>query len=95
MASGGARAEAGASMADRDIYWRKTRALTIMLFLLWLLVTFLGGWFARELNEIVIFGFPLGFYMGAQGILIFFLAIIWFYNYRMRKLDAEFNIDDE
>ncbi len=82
-------------MADRDIYWRKTRALTIMLFLLWLLVTFLGGWFARELNEIVIFGFPLGFYMGAQGILIFFLAIIWFYNYRMRKLDAEFNIDDE
>ena len=82
-------------MADRDIYWRKTRALTIMLFLLWLLVTFLGGWFARELNEIVIFGFPLGFYMGAQGILIFFLAIIGFYNYRMRKLDAEFNIDDE
>lgn len=82
-------------MADRDIYWRKTRALTVMLFFLWLLVTFLGGWFARELNEIVIFGFPLGFYMGAQGILIFFLAIIGFYNYRMRKLDAEFNIDDE
>ncbi|UCV09763.1 DUF4212 domain-containing protein [Dechloromonas denitrificans] len=82
-------------MADSDTYWRKTRALTIMLFLLWLTVTFLGGWFARELNEIVIFGFPLGFYMGAQGILIFFLAIIGFYNYRMRKLDAEFNIDDE
>lgn len=82
-------------MADSDIYWRKTRALTIMLFLLWLIVTFLGGWFARELNEMVILGFPLGFYMGAQGLLFFFLAIIWFYNYRMRKLDAEFNIDDE
>jgi len=82
-------------MADSDTYWRKTRALTIMLFLLWLVVTFLGGWFARELNEMVILGFPLGFYMGAQGLLFFFLAIIWFYNYRMRKLDAEFNIDDE
>ncbi|UCV05418.1 DUF4212 domain-containing protein [Dechloromonas denitrificans] len=82
-------------MADSDTYWRKTRALTIVLFLLWVVVTFLGGWFARELNEMVIFGFPFGFYMGAQGLLFFFLAIIWFYNYRMRKLDAEFNIDDE
>ena len=82
-------------MADGNIYWRKTRALTITLLLLWLVVTFLMSWFARELNEIVIFGFPLGFYMGAQGVLVFYLAIIWFYNYQMRKLDAEFNIDDE
>ena len=82
-------------MADSNIYWRKTRALTIALLLLWLVVTFLMSWFARELNEIVIFGFPLGFYMGAQGVLVFYLAIIWFYNYQMRKLDAEFNIDDE
>lgn len=80
---------------DREGYWRQTRRLTASLFLLWVLVTFVMNWFARELNEIVIFGFPLAFYMGAQGILIVYLLIIWFYNRRMRVLDARYGIEDE
>jgi putative solute:sodium symporter small subunit len=83
------------SRSDRDNYWRKTRQLTAGLFVIWVLVTFVMNWFARELNEIVILGFPLGFYMGAQGILIVYLLIIWFYNRRMRALDEAYRIDDE
>lgn len=83
------------SKPDREGYWRQTRRLTAGLFLLWVLVTFVMNWFARELNEIVIFGFPLAFYMGAQGILIVYLLIIWFYNRRMRILDARYGIEDE
>lgn len=83
------------SQDKRDSYWRRTRRLTAGLFLIWGLVTFVMNWFARELNEIVIFGFPLGFYMGAQGILIIYLLIIWVYNRRMRALDERFGIDDE
>ena len=33
--------------------------------------------------------------MAAQGALIFYLGMIWFYNWRMRKLDSELGIDDE
>ncbi len=77
-----------------DTYWRRTRRLTAMLFLLWLAATFGLSWFARELNDVVVLGFPLGFYMGAQGILVIYLLIIWLYNRRMRALDAEFGIDD-
>jgi len=83
------------SQSDRDNYWRQTRLLTAALFVIWVLVTFVMNWYARELNEIVIFGFPLGFYMGAQGILIIYLLIIWFYNRRMRALDEEYRIEDE
>lgn len=83
------------SKANRDTYWRRTRRLTAGLFLVWVLVTFAMNWFARELNEIVVFGFPLGFYMGAQGILLIYLLIIWIYNRRMRALDDAFGIDDE
>jgi putative solute:sodium symporter small subunit len=83
------------SQSDRDNYWRQTRQLTAGLFVIWVLVTFVMNWYARELNEIVIFGFPLGFYMGAQGILIIYLLIIWFYNRRMRALDEEYRIEDE
>lgn len=82
-------------MPETNVYWRRTKRLTIGLFLVWLLITFVMNWYAREINEIVIFGFPLGFYMGAQGVLFIYLAIIWIYNRRMRTLDAEYGIDDE
>ncbi|EKD97623.1 MAG: membrane protein [uncultured bacterium] len=80
---------------DNATYWRKTQHLTISLLAIWLMVTFVMNWYAREFNEIVIFGFPLAFFMGAQGILVIYLAIIWLYNHRMRQLDARFGIDDE
>ena len=62
---------------------------------LWFVVTFVLNWFARELNQFSLFGFPLGFYLGAQGLLVIYLMIIWYYNRRMRQLDAEFGIADE
>ncbi len=82
-------------MARPDNYWRHTRRLTVGLLAFWLLVTFGVNWFARELNEYIFVGFPLGFYMAAQGVLVIYLLIIWYYNRRMKKLDAEFGIDDE
>jgi putative solute:sodium symporter small subunit len=83
------------NMPESNAYWRKTIRLTIGLFVLWVLVTFVVTWYARELNAFVFLGFPFGFYMGAQGALFIYLAIIWYYNRRMRALDAEYGIDDE
>lgn len=82
-------------MKIHDRYWRKTRRLTLNLLVLWFCVTFVLNWFARELNQFELFGFPLGFYLGAQGLLFIYLLIIWYYNRRMRKLDAEFGIEDQ
>lgn len=82
-------------MKDKDLYWIKTRRLTLVLLALWLVVTFVLNWFARELNQFSLFGFPLGFYLGAQGLLVIYLLIIWYYTRRMRQLDAEFGIADE
>jgi len=80
---------------ESDLYWLKTRRLTLALLALWFVVTFVLNWFARELNQFSLFGFPLGFYLGAQGLLVIYLMIIWYYNRRMRQLDAEFGIADE
>jgi putative solute:sodium symporter small subunit len=82
-------------MAGCELYWRKTRRLTMVLLVFWFAVTFVMNWYAPELNCFTLFGFPLGFYMGAQGSLVIYLAIIWYYNRRMRRLEAEFGIDDE
>lgn len=78
-----------------DLHWRKTRRLTFALIPLWIFVTFGLAWFARTINEVVILGFPLGFYMAAQGTLVINLMIIWWYNRRMNKLDAEFGSEDD
>lgn len=82
-------------MAGSDIFWRRQRRLTLVLLFIWLFVTFVLSWFSGELNKFTLFDFPLGFYMAAQGSLFIFLAIIWYYNRRMRKLEAEFGMADE
>lgn len=82
-------------MNSSQVYWKKTKALTLVLLLIWGGVTFGLSWFAGMLNQWHFLGFPLGFYMAAQGSLIIYLALIWIYNRRMRQLDAEFGIEDE
>jgi putative solute:sodium symporter small subunit len=81
-------------MAKADTYWRRTRRLTFFLLACWLCLTFGVTWFAREINHVLFLGFPLGFYMAAQGSLVIFLLIIWWYNRQMRKIDAEFGMDE-
>ena len=81
-------------MTASDAYWRRARRLTFFLLVFWWVVTFGLTWFARDINEVVILGFPLGFYMAAQGALVIYLAIIWWYNRQMKKLDAEFGIEE-
>lgn len=60
-----------------------------MLALLWASLTFGVIWFGAELNDYRFLGFPLGFYMAAQGLLLLYLLIIWFYNRQMRRLEVE------
>jgi putative solute:sodium symporter small subunit len=76
-------------------YWRKNLVITAILMAIWFVVTFVEGWYARELNSISFLGFPLGFYMSAQGSLIIYVVIIWFYARYMNKLDNEYNVQEE
>ena len=75
------------------LHWRKTRRLTGALLALWLLVTFGVGFFAWQLEQIRFFGWPLSYYMGAQGALILFLLIIACYALVMNRLDREARAD--
>ena len=56
-------------------------------------MTFVCSWYARALNEITFIG-PLGFYMGAQGALIVYVAIIWFYARYMNSMDKEYGVQE-
>ena len=75
-------------------YWGRNLRLTGVLLLAWFVFTFVTGYFARELATITFFGWPLSFYMGAQGSLIVYVAIVWFYARSMKRLDAEYDDRD-
>ena len=75
-------------------YWRKNVRITSILLAIWFVVTFVVAWFARELNAIEIIG-PVGFYMGAQGALIVYVLIIWFYARYMNRLDRECGVSED
>ncbi len=75
-------------------YWQKNLRLTGILLVLWFIVTFVIGYYARELQSITIIGFPFSFYMGAQGSLIIYVAIIWYYAHVMNKLDQEYGVHE-
>ena len=76
-------------------YWQRNLRLTGVLLVIWVLATFVVIWFARELNEIIMAGFPLAFYMAAQGSLIIYLLVVWFYARRMNQLDQIYGVDED
>jgi putative solute:sodium symporter small subunit len=71
-------------------YWRRNLKMTAFLLTIWFVVTFVSSYFARELNGFTFLGFPFGFYMGAQGALIIYLAIVGVYALYMNNLDQEY-----
>ena len=80
--------------AKHEEYWHKNLVVTAILLFIWFVVTFVEGWYARELNAITILGFPLGFYMSAQGSLAIYVVIICYYQHFMNKLDIEYGVEE-
>jgi putative solute:sodium symporter small subunit len=69
-------------------FWQRVKALTFFLLMIWLLVSFGFAFYARELAGLSVFGWPLPFYMAAQGTTLVYLALIGMYVLVMKKLDA-------
>jgi putative solute:sodium symporter small subunit len=79
-----------ALIAARANHWRRTRRITGALLALWLAVTFGTVFFARELAAVTVLGWPLSFYLAAQGASLACLAIIGAYAWLMQRVDRDF-----
>lgn len=76
-------------------YWSYNVKLTTITLIIWFVVTYVCAFFVNELNNIVIFGFPFGYYMGAQGSLIVFVWLIFNYAFKMNKADKDYGVEEE
>lgn len=75
-------------------YWRRNLNITAVLLVIWFVVTFVIGYFARELS-FSFFGWPFSFWVAAQGALVVYMLIIWFYARYMNNLDREYGVQEE
>jgi putative solute:sodium symporter small subunit len=80
--------------AKHQAYWSKNLRITAILLAIWFVATYVVSYFARDLN-FTFFGWPFSFWMGAQGSLVIYVAIIWFYARYMNNLDHEYGVAEE
>ena len=78
----------------QERYWQKNLRITAILMAIWFVVTFVVGFFARELN-FTFFGWPFSFWVGAQGALVVYVVIIGFYARYMNRLDKTYGVAEE
>ncbi|RQP22082.1 DUF4212 domain-containing protein [Piscinibacter terrae] len=75
-------------------YWQRNLRITAWLLAVWFVVTFVAAFFARDLN-FTFFGWPFSFWMAAQGSLVVYLAIVWWYARRIDRLDREHGVAED
>ena len=81
---------------DKNAYWQANVRLILISLAIWALVSFGFGIVLRPLLAgIAIGGTDLGFWFAQQGSILVFLALIFFYAWRMNKLDKEHGVDEE
>jgi putative solute:sodium symporter small subunit len=78
-----------------EAYWRKTSVLMWTMLALWAIASFGIHAFASALNRYTFLGFPLGFYMAAQGSLIVFVVMLFWFAWRQNRIDEEFDVEEE
>ena len=80
--------------AKHQAYWSKNLRITAILLAIWFVATFVVSYFARDLS-FNFFGWPFSFWMGAQGSLVIYVLIIWYYARYMNNLDHEYGVAEE
>jgi len=59
------------------------------LLLLWALVSFVATYFARELQVLIVAGWPLGYWIAAQGAVVVFIGIVVAYGWAMNRFERQ------
>ena len=79
-----------------DAYWKTNVRIILWSLAIWALVSFGFGILLRPLlSGISVGGTDLGFWFAQQGSILVFLGLIFFYAWRMNKLDAEHGVGEE
>jgi len=81
---------------SRQAYWNRNLRLMAGCLAVWFVVSYLFGIIlVDQLNAVSIGGYDLGFWFAQQGSMYTFVVLIFFYAWRMNKLDREFDVHED
>lgn len=77
-------------------YWKANLRLLVGCLIVWFVVSYgFGIILVEPLNAIKLGGYPLGFWFAQQGSIYTFVALIFFYAWKMGQLDRKFDVHEE
>ena len=83
-------------MSKAKEYWKANIQLVVICIAIWFVVSFgFGILLAEPLNSIRLGEYQLGFWFAQQGSIYTFVALIFFYAYRMNILDRKFGVQED
>jgi putative solute:sodium symporter small subunit len=81
---------------SRQDYWKANLRLVAFCLAIWFVVSYLFGIIlVDQLNAISIGGYRLGFWFAQQGSIYTFVVLIFFYAWRMNKLDKRYDVHED
>ncbi len=84
------------SQPDRRDYWKANLRLVGLCLAIWFIVSFgFGILLVDVLDRISLGGYPLGFWFATQGSIYTFVVLIFFYAWRMNRLDRKFGLHED
>lgn len=81
--------------ASSNAYWKANLRIIYICLAIWFIVSFGFGIILRPLlMGISVGGTDLGFWFAQQGSILVFLVLIFFYAWKMNRIDAEFGQEE-
>ena len=81
---------------QREAYWKANLRLMVICLIIWFVVSCgFSILLVDVLNKVQFFGYKLGFWFAQQGSIYVFLALIFYYAYKMNKLDREHDVHED
>lgn len=82
--------------SNRHEYWRANLRLVAFCLAIWFVCSYgFGVLLVEQMNQIRVGGFKLGFWFAQQGSIYIFVALIFFYAWRMNRLDRRFDVHED
>lgn len=77
-------------------YWKANIRLVAFCLIIWFIVSYVFGIIlVEQLNQFRLGGYKLGFWFAQQGSIYVFVILIFFYAWRMNRLDRKFNVHED
>ncbi|MFK7866900.1 MAG: DUF4212 domain-containing protein [Alphaproteobacteria bacterium] len=74
---------------------QRTKTLMIRALILWLLASMFIPLFVESLNQVTLWGFPLGWLITTKGVLLVFVILCFWYAKKQDKIDKECKLSEE